>query len=249
MDRVVGLLTIIGFFSFITPVNSQTQPPSTPETAFDGTYAFVSSTKVNETYMDRAGQIGHCPDLRASSLIITKGQASLPLFEGTVGPHGELAMQTPSPSTANTQFDGRYVFVSSARLSETYMSVSGRVGQCREAKRMGTLSVVNGKAQYPDRIGEMLEGTVGSQGELAMRFAEPVSKSSDPAETVTHGKIDGNGAVSARQITRWCSYDLIWQKVVEGTVSGRVDKDGKVKARRTVNGCSYDTIWQKEVSR
>lgn len=248
MYKAVGLILIIGFCGLIALAYAQTQPPSRPVTAFDGTYAFVSSVKVNETYMDRAGRTGQCPDRGAASLTITKGQTRLPLFEGTVGPHGELAMQIPSPSNANSQFDGRYVFVSSVRLSETYTSATGRIGQCGDAKRVGTLTVVNGKAGYQNRVDEVLEGTVGSQGELAMRYAGAVSKSPDPAETVTHGRIDGSGAVSARQITRWCSYDLIWQKA-SGTVSGSFDKDGKVKARRTVNGCSYDTIWQKEVSK
>ena len=64
-----------------------------PSTQFDGTYAFVSSTKVNEAHVNRATrQIDQCPERRAGTLTIINGQAHLPNFEGTVGYHGELAM-------------------------------------------------------------------------------------------------------------------------------------------------------------
>ena len=121
--------------------------------------------------------------------------------------------QTLSPPATITQFDGAYRFVSSVRINETYNSLTGRIAQCGDAKRVGTLTVVNGKAQYQNRTGQVLEGTVGRQGELSMRFSEPVSKSGDPGEILTHGQIEGDGTVRARQITRWCNYDLIWQRV------------------------------------
>jgi hypothetical protein len=67
-----------------------------PSTRFDGTYAVVSSTKVNETHVNRAtGQTDQCPERperRGGTLKIFNGQAHLPNFEGTVGSHGELAM-------------------------------------------------------------------------------------------------------------------------------------------------------------
>jgi hypothetical protein len=79
----------------------------------------------------------------------------------------------------------------------------------------GLLTIVNGQARYSSpglqRTSEF-EGTVGSQGELAMRSVEPSSKISAGIEIFVSGKIDGNGTVRARYIGPLCSYDLIWQK-------------------------------------
>ena len=60
------------------------------------------------------------------------------------------------------------------------------------------------------------EGTVGSQGELAMRLAStPGTRgagASPGIEITTRGRIDGNSTVSARQMGYLCSYDVIWRK-------------------------------------
>jgi hypothetical protein len=64
-----------------------------PSTQFDGTYAVVSSTKANESYMNRmTGQTDQCPERHGGTLTIINGRAHLPNFQGTVGSHGELAM-------------------------------------------------------------------------------------------------------------------------------------------------------------
>jgi hypothetical protein len=81
---------------------AQTPPPSTTVTRFDGTYAFVSSKKVNETYTALAGQMGQCSDRIAGPLIIVNGEArysgfgrrSPAEFEGMVGSQGELSMRS-----------------------------------------------------------------------------------------------------------------------------------------------------------
>ena len=76
----------------------------------------------------------------------------------------------------------------------------------------GPIIVVNGRARYKGRY---YEGTVGSQGELAMRnVAEPVKWGGIPGvEKFVSGRIDKDGTVRARQISRGCSYDLIFRKV------------------------------------
>ena len=87
--------------------------------------------------------------------------------------------------------------------------------QCGDIRKLGPLTIVNGQARYSGfgRVTKAgFEGTVGSQGELALRLAAPASKSSLGAEIVTHGTIDGNGTIRARQTSRGCSYDLVWRK-------------------------------------
>jgi hypothetical protein len=128
--------------------------------------------------------------------------------------------QTPPPSTFGTQFDGTYVFVSAARVNETYTTTrTHRIGQCAENLKVGPLTVVNGQARYssPGRLTAAgFEGTVGSQGELAMRLAStPGTRgagASPGIEITTRGRLDGNGTVSARQMGYLCSYDVIWRK-------------------------------------
>jgi hypothetical protein len=40
-----------GIFRLVVAADAQTPSPPAANTQFDGTYAFVSSTRVNETYM------------------------------------------------------------------------------------------------------------------------------------------------------------------------------------------------------
>jgi hypothetical protein len=110
VHKLVGLLWIAGFFGLLAAANAQTPSPSTAGTTFDGTYAFVSATKVNETYTTRPGnRIGQCADREMPPLIIVNGQArryskaGLVTFEGTVGPQGELLMRSaPAPAKFGT---------------------------------------------------------------------------------------------------------------------------------------------------
>jgi hypothetical protein len=127
--------------------------------------------------------------------------------------------QTSPPPTSGTQFDGTYGFVSATRVNETYTRWSHRVGQCAENVKVGPLTVANGQARYSGSgrlTATGFEGTVGSQGELAMRLAStPATRgagASPGVEITTHGRIDGSGTVSARQMGYLCSYDLVWRK-------------------------------------
>jgi hypothetical protein len=66
-------------------------------TKFDGTYAFVSAAKVNESYLTNGGG-RTCPDLQRSrpELVIAGGQAHYAShWTGTVGPEGELHLERP----------------------------------------------------------------------------------------------------------------------------------------------------------
>ena len=93
MQKRVGWLWIVGIFGFSAAAIAQAPSSSTAGTKFDGTYAFVSSTKVNETYMTTGtAHIKRCRDLLPRSpLTIVDGHARYDLQEGTVGSQGELA--------------------------------------------------------------------------------------------------------------------------------------------------------------
>jgi hypothetical protein len=95
MQQSIRWLWVVGFFGFSAAAMAQTPPLSTASTKFDGTYAFVSATKVNETYFTTVtNRVGRCPDYRAAPLTIVKGQARIFDFEGIVGPSGELVIRT-----------------------------------------------------------------------------------------------------------------------------------------------------------
>jgi hypothetical protein len=49
MQKHVGLICLGGFFRLVAAADAQTASPPAASTQFDGTYAFVSSTKMNET--------------------------------------------------------------------------------------------------------------------------------------------------------------------------------------------------------
>ena len=87
------------------------------------------------------------------------------------------------------------------------------MGQC-PGRRAGPLTVVLGHARYTSATGRPLVGTVGSQGQLAMRLVAPPSSGGGyrPFEMSVTGSIDGAGTVRARQKSNSCSYDFIWQK-------------------------------------
>jgi hypothetical protein len=106
-----------------------------------------------------------------------------------------------------------YRFVSSARVNKTYVTKGGHMGQCPE-RRAGPLTIFGGQAHYTTATGRKLKGTVGSQGELAMRLVAPPSSGGGyrPFEISVSGNLDGAGTIRARQKSNSCSYDFVWQR-------------------------------------
>jgi hypothetical protein len=51
MRKEIIWLWTIGFFGLLAAADAQTASPPAANTQFDGTYAFVSATTVNETFM------------------------------------------------------------------------------------------------------------------------------------------------------------------------------------------------------
>lgn len=105
MQKNIDWLWIAGCFGLTAVAHAQTPPSFTAGTKFDGTYAFVSATNVNETYTTMiTNHILRCPDRRAARpLVIVNSRARLLLYEGTVGSKGELEMRnTPQPTKFGT---------------------------------------------------------------------------------------------------------------------------------------------------
>jgi hypothetical protein len=122
--------------------------------------------------------------------------------------------QTPPSSTAGAAFDGTYEFVSSTKLAETYIATgTSRMAQCPD-RIAGPLTIVNGQPRFtifiPGKPAEF-EGTIGSQGELAMRSVLP-NTGARPTERMLRGRIDGTGTVRAQLSGVNCNYDFIWRK-------------------------------------
>jgi len=136
------------------------------------------------------------------------------LVVGILGYSAAAIAQTPPASTAGTRFDGKYAFVSATKLNDTYTTPSGRMGQCTDP-RIAPLIIVNGQARRYSKAGVVtFEGTVGGRGELTMRFAAAPTKfgAMPGIERIVNGRIDEDGTVRARQISRGCNYDIVWRK-------------------------------------
>jgi hypothetical protein len=122
--------------------------------------------------------------------------------------------QTQLPPTAGGPSDGTYRFVSSSKVNVAYVTRNGQMGQCPD-RRAGPLHVAKGRARYTTATGYKLRGTVGTQGELAMRVLAPPNSSnagSRPIDIIVNGSIDGAGTARVLQSSHSCSYDFVWQK-------------------------------------
>jgi hypothetical protein len=87
------------------------------------------------------------------------------------------------------------------------------MGQCQDFQTVTPLVIANGQARRDGNLG--FEGTVGSQGELAMRSKDPPPgwHGVQPGyEFSVNGRIDATGMVRARLTGRHCSYDLVFRK-------------------------------------
>ncbi|MGC1886327.1 MAG: hypothetical protein WA709_09550, partial [Stellaceae bacterium] len=93
----------------------------------------------------------------------------------------------------------------------TYTTRKGQTGPCPN-RRAGPLHILNGQAHYTTATGYRVRGTVGPQGELAMRAIAPSSWSNQPIDLSVSGTIDGGGTARVRQLSHSCSYDFVWQK-------------------------------------
>jgi hypothetical protein len=80
-----GFLPIVGLFGLVAA--AQAASP------FDGSYQLYSSTKVNETFVSRGGNLGYCPDRRPGVFTVAEGRARYATetgrnIEASVAPNG-----------------------------------------------------------------------------------------------------------------------------------------------------------------
>ena len=89
MKTRTGLLSIAGLLGLV--VAAEAASP------FDGTYQVVSATKVNQTHMNKGGDIGYCQDRTPGPFTIADGVARYTTQSGDtlvaqVAPNGEFEM-------------------------------------------------------------------------------------------------------------------------------------------------------------
>jgi hypothetical protein len=135
-------------------------------------------------------------------------------WSSAIGFFGLLAAanaQVPAPSAAGASLDGTYRLVSSANVNATYTSRKGQTAGC-PARRPGPLHIENGRVRYTTATGIRVRGTVGPQGELALRAETPSKWANQPIDLAVSGAVDGSGAAHVRQLSHSCSYDFTWQK-------------------------------------
>ena len=112
MRSQIGLLSIVGVFGLLAAAAAQTSSPPTAGASFDGTYQLVSSTKANQTYMARGGQMGHCPDRTPGPLTIVHGRLQYNSetghpFAGMVNSQGEFAMRRTAANASEMHVSGK----------------------------------------------------------------------------------------------------------------------------------------------
>jgi hypothetical protein len=130
---------------------------------------------------------------------------------GFCGMLAAASAQPPPPAAAGSPYDGKYRLVSSANVNATYTSRKGQTAPC-PARRAGPLHIVNGQVRYTTATGLRVRGTIGPQGELAMRAEAPSKWGNQPVDLSVSGTVDSSGAVRVRQLSHSCSYDFVWQK-------------------------------------
>jgi hypothetical protein len=109
MQKGIGWLGLVACFGLTAATDAQIPLSQTAGSQFDGTYAFVSSTKLTEMFtVPSTGRMRPCPDWEVGPLTIVRGQgwfssasssAVRATFEGMVRSQGELAMRSVNPAS------------------------------------------------------------------------------------------------------------------------------------------------------
>lgn len=112
MRSQIGLLSIVGVFGLLAAAAAQTPSPPPAGASFDGTYQLVSSTKANQTYTTRGGQMGHCPDRTPGPLTIEHGRLQFNSesghpFAGMVNSQGEFAIRIAEANASEMHVSGK----------------------------------------------------------------------------------------------------------------------------------------------
>ena len=247
MQKHVGWGWIIGLFAMVT-ANAQTSSPPAPSTQFDGIYAFVSGSKVSETYWTWNGHPEPCPDLPSTALTIIKGQVRFDQQEGTVGPNNELSTRLiPTPfgkGGGNVGIEiphyGRIHENGTIRLRRTGYNCSYDLIW----KKVQNVSFPIPSTQF-DGTYALVSSTKSNESYMN-RMTEQTDQCPERPKPQALTIINGQAHLPKFQGTVGSHGELAMIRVdrVQGTFGGVIDRNGTVKARRTIGDCSYDIVWQ-----
>jgi hypothetical protein len=98
MRTQIGFLSIAGLFGLLAVAEAASP--------FDGTYQVYSSAKVVETFIDRGGNTGFCPDRNPGQFTVIDGRARYTTdsgrnLEAPVEPNGQFEMRFAEADGSN----------------------------------------------------------------------------------------------------------------------------------------------------
>jgi hypothetical protein len=269
MQKHIGCLWVVGFFGLLAAANAQTPSPPAANTQFDGTYAPVSATTLNETFMAGGTRPGQCPERKAEPLTIMQAQARYSSRrvngtarlqrEGTVESHGDLKLRRePEPEGRHGGIDPGFEFFAYGRIDGNGTARVRQIGsRCNfeftwQKVKVQSPSLPIASASFDGtyafvsstRLNETyLKRVTGRTDQCPEREAGTLTIINGQADLpLFAGTIGSHGELAMVLVREPTDFG----ETLGGTVSGAIDKAGTVKARRTIGDCSYDTIWQKD---
>jgi hypothetical protein len=247
LRKIVGRLWIVGFFGVVAAANAQTPgaPSAAPVTKYDGTYAFVSATNVNDTYWTRVtNRIGQCWKIRdIGPLIIANGQAEYdsfrrdqPVNKGTVGLQGELIMRLVATPGHNASTDPPAV-ATAGRIDGTGIARVRLMGdRCNYDVVWQRISSPTVNPQFDGTYLLVSMTQVDRISQCGYRHPKSLIVTNGEARLpLFEGTVGSRGELAMREGP---SGD-------ERIISGTIDSSGTVRAREIGRGCAYDFVWQK----
>jgi hypothetical protein len=251
-------LSAVFLVGFSIAASAQTPPTPAPVTKYDGTYAFVSSTKVNETFTTiGAERLRHCGNLWDGPLTIVNGHAWYDRQEGTVGSQGELTMRiAPEPTGKGGGNQGIELTTYGRIDANGTVRARGMNYYCAWDsiwQKMPSIPFPNPNNKF--------------DGRYAFLSATNVNEWMDPAHTRRCKYMPNVGSLVI--VKGHANFTTAKGFLVEGTVGqkgdlsmrypadheipgyvrpvmGRIDSNGTVRTRHMGNWCSHDVTWQRE---
>ncbi len=251
MQRRVYWVCAVVFFALTTAAIAQTPSAPTPVTKYNGIYAFMSLTKVKETYTDTVGRLKPCGDLpRPTSLIVANGRARFNRQEGMVGTRGELELRNVSPApVGHAGFMPGWDVLTSGRIDENGTARAGWSDyDCSYDliwRKVQNASFPTPSAQF-DGTYAFVSSTKANESYMNRMTGQTGQCPEVGAGTLTISR--GEAHLQVYEGTVGSHGELAMIRLIPdvGGVIGTIGKDRVVTARKTIGNCSYETIWRKE---
>jgi hypothetical protein len=248
MQRHIAWLWIVGFFGVVAAANAQTPgtPSAAPVAKYDGTYAFVSVTNVNDAYWTRVtNRVGQCWKIRdIGPLIIANGQAEYysfrrdqPVNEGPVGSQGELMMRLVATPGHNASSDPPAVATTGSIDGNGIARVRLMGDRCNYDVVWQKIVSHTGNPQFDGTYALISMMQVNQISRCGYRHPKSLIVTNGQARLpLFEGTVGSRGELAMREGP---SGD-------ERIITGRIDGSGTVRASEIGRGCAYDFVWQKE---